>query len=406
MSLRNTLLQIYPHALNAVKGDLAVKKALINKKYQHNCHLIAIGKAAEAMSLGAVEQLGDSIQSGIILSKHDHFTSELTSDSRFRCVEADHPIPKSASLQAGAALIDYLQQLPAQSHCLFLISGGASSLVEVLQDGWTLDDLQAITQYLLSNAYSIDQINAVRRHISTIKAGGLWTYLINQQVTCLIISDVKGDDPAVIGSGLLFPSNAPLPQTLPQHWQDRLLASSPKTVHQAASFEWDVIATLDHAKQAAASAARELGYTVQIIPTFLEGDAELAAQHCAKQLRKAKTDITIWGGETTVSLPRNPPKGGRNQHFALASAIQLEGSDTALISLGTDGGDGTSDAAGGLVDGETVKRGTQCGLSAEAYLRQNNAFEFLKASGDIIVTGATGTNVMDIVIAIKKTSKN
>ena len=402
MTLRNALLQIYPYALNAVKGDIAVKRALSAKNFQHPCHIIAIGKAAEAMSLGAIEQLGDTIQSGLVISKHDHFGSKLVADSRFQCLEADHPVPQSSSLQAGAALIKYLQQLPANSQCLFLISGGASSLVEVLQGDWTLEELQEITQYLLSNAYPIDQINAVRRHISSIKAGGLWAYLADQHVTCLMISDVQGDDPAVIGSGLLFPSSSPLPDTLPQEWKDRLLQSTSKQVDQADDFDWEICATLNHAKQAAAAAATELGYSVEIKPHFLDGDAEQIAKQCAKQLKKSTADIVIWGGETTVTLPKNPPKGGRNQHFALASAIQLEGQNCALISLGTDGGDGTSNAAGGLIDGETVMRGAKCALSAEAHLCQSNAFEFLKASGDLVVTGATGTNVMDIVIAIKE----
>jgi len=398
MSLRDTLLQLYPAALDAVRGEIVVKKALINIKYHTKCHLIAIGKAAEAMSLGAVEQLGCLIETGLIISKHGHFESSLRSDPRFHCIEADHPIPAKNSLAAGKQLIHYLQQLADDTHCLVLLSGGTSSLVEVLQDGWSLDELQEINQYLLDNAYTIEQINAVRCQLSKIKAGGLWHFLGNQHITCLMISDVEGDHPAVIGSGLLFPSRATIPSTLPSKWLKRFYSSS--AIHSP-SFYWKIIATLDHAKQAVATTALKMGYRVKVDTTFLRGNAAEVAIECAKQLKQTDRDIIIWGGETTVSLPSKAPKGGRNQHFALAAAIELAGSPCALISLGTDGSDGTTEAAGGVVDGLTLAHGIQQGLSAQQCLREATAYRFLKAVDGLVITGATGTNVMDIVIGIK-----
>lgn len=398
MSLHDKLLQLYPAALDAVRGDVVVKKTLTKLNYQQEYHLLAIGKAAEAMSLGAIEQLGILIKTGLVISKHGHFKSHLVSNSRFHCIEADHPIPAKDSLAAGKQLTRYLQQLPNDDHCLVLISGGTSSLAEVLQDDWNLDELQEINQYLLENAYSIEQINAVRCQLSKIKAGGLWNYFGNKHITCLMISDVEGDSPAVIGSGLLFPSSATIPSTLPSKWLNRFHPSS--AIHSP-YFYWEIIATLDHAKQAVATAAINMGYRAKVDTTFLQGNAADVATECARQLKQTDVDIIIWGGETTVKLPNNPPKGGRNQHFALAAAIELAGSNCALISLGTDGSDGTTKAAGGIVDGQTLARGTQQSLSAKQYLQEANAYRFLKAVDGLVITGATGTNVMDIVIGIK-----
>jgi len=398
-SLRSTLLQLYPAALNAVRGNIVVKKALAKIDHLQNCHLLAIGKAAEAMSLGAIDQLGASIKTGMIISKRGHFESNLPSDARFECIEANHPIPANDSLIAGKKLTRYLQQLPDDAHCLVLISGGASSLAEVLQEGWNLKELQKINRHLLENAHPIEEINAVRCQLSKIKAGGLWHYIGSRQVTCLMISDVEGDGPAVIGSGLLFPSDATIPSALPSKWLKRFKHTRPVRPNH---FHWEIIATLNDAKQAIARTAIEMGYRVKITNKFLHGDAARLATQCAKQLKQTDVDIIIWGGETTVQLPNNPPKGGRNQHFALAAAIELAGSNCALISLGTDGSDGTTEAAGGIIDGQTLARGTTQSLSAKQHLQQARAYAFLQATGDLVITGATGTNVMDIVIGVKE----
>lgn len=407
MSSRDDLLAIYRAALDAVEGRRVVKKSLEDLNYQkicqQDCHLIAIGKAAESMSLGALGQLGSTIQSGLIISKQGHFSTDLSTNlsnnKRFNCVEASHPVPDLSSLQAGEQLLDYLQKLPQQAHCLVLISGGASSLVEVLHPDWTLAELRSLTHYLLANGYPIEEINAVRRHVSQIKAGGLWNYLQDKQVTCLMISDVADNNPAIIGSGLLFPSSSTIPSRLPSKWRSRFKASP--TI-KASYFRWDIIATLDNAKQAAAVAAVKLGYRVNINPVFLKGDAVDIAKQCVRQLQQSPVDMMIWGGETTVNLSDNAPIGGRNQHFSLVVAIELATYGGAFLCIGTDGSDGNSDAAGALVDAYTIQKGMAYELSAKKYLQQTKAHAFLKATGDLVVTGATGTNVMDLVIGIKK----
>jgi len=199
---RNDLLSIFHVGLNAVAGKTVVEKEIATGDYQKYSHFIAIGKAAEAMLSGVPE---DQISSALLISKHGHISEPFFSNDRIICVESDHPTPKTASIKSGNILLNYLESLPKNAPVLFLISGGTSALVEVLEEGWDLAQLQELTNYLLANAYSIDEINAVRRRLSKIKGGGLWHFIGQRAVACLMISDVADDNPAVIGSGLLFP---------------------------------------------------------------------------------------------------------------------------------------------------------------------------------------------------------
>lgn len=255
---------------------------------------------------------------------------------------------------------------------LFLISGGTSSLVEVLDAGWTLARLQKATQDMLANGAVIGDINAMRRALSLIKGGKLWQYLGERAVTCLLMSDVPGDDPAVIGSGLLFPS--------------------PKE-----DFDWEIVASNRHMLEAIAT-----DHPAHLMPEFLEGDTETVAQHCVEHLRNSVPGLYLWGAETTLQLPPSPGYGGRNQHFALAAALHLRPDDTIfLLAVGTDGTDGVTEDTGALVDSGTVQRGQYLNLDPVACLQAADAGTFLAASGDLIHTGPTGTNVMDVIIGLK-----
>jgi hydroxypyruvate reductase len=350
----------------------------------------------------------NQISSALLISKHGHISQKMRQkfykNNKIVCVESDHPIPKKASMDAGNALIEYLTKLPEKEPVLFLISGGTSALVEVLQDDWDLEKLQLLTDYLLANAYSIDEINAVRRRLSKIKGGGLWAYLDNRPVACLMISDVPDDDPAIIGSGLLFPAKDKkknkLP-TLPREWREKLGDYKPIKVPD--NFNGKIIACLDDAKKAAEIKAKALGYQVEIMPEFLQGDAVKTAKMCVDTVKKNKGKLCIWGGETTVQLPNNAGKSGRNQHLALAAAIEMDGMENMhLLSAGTDGSDGMTTATGAVVESLTLQIGEQQNLNAVDYLKKADSNSFFKEVGGLITTGATGTNVMDLVIAISQ----
>lgn len=387
---------IFQSAVDAVAGNSAVKKELATNAYPEKFHIVAIGKAADSMVQGVPAK---QIISGLVISKHGHLSELLQVNPVLTCLESDHPIPKENSLKAGKALIHYLENLAEKEAVLFLISGGASALVEVLQEGWDLAQLQALTDYLLANAHPIHEINTVRRHISSCKSGGLWSHISPREVRCLMISDVPNDDPAIIGSGLLFPAKENSLPELPGLWLEKLGEYMPNKAPK--NFSWKIIACLDNAKKAAAVNAEARGYKVIIMPAFLQGDACYEAKLCVKIVRENKGILCIWGGETTVKLPCNAGKGGRNQHLALAAAIEMAGvKKTYLLAAGTDGSDGMTTATGALVNHATVQKGEQQYLIAGDYLFNADANSFLKATDDLIITGATGTNVMDLVMGI------
>ena len=393
-SPREDILAMFQAGLDAVSGTTVVENELTTKKYDDYSHFIAIGKAAEAMLSGVSE---NQIKSALLISKHGHISEQFSKNNKIKCIESDHPVPKSASIEAGYSLIQYLKNLPDDESVLFLISGGTSALVEVLQNGWDLKQLQALTDYLLSNAYSIDKINTVRRRLSKIKGGGLWSYLGNREVSCLMISDVPDDDPAVIGSGLLFPVEDNTLPELPIEWSEKLGGSTQISVPD--SFSWKIVACLEDAKKAAAVKAHSLGYQVKIMTDFLQDNASDEAKNCVKTLEENKNTVCIWGGEATVILPKNAGKGGRNQHLALSAAIAMDGCEnTHLLAAGTDGSDGMTMATGAIVDGLTVQQGKQLNLNAVDYLVHADSNSFFKVTDNLITTGATGTNVMDLVI--------
>ena len=393
---RNDLLAIFQAGLDAVAGKTVVSEEIRKNKYPEKFHVVAIGKAADAMLQGVPES---QIISGLLISKHGHILHPQQS-AKIKSIESDHPIPKKASLEAGQALIDYLQNLPKSEPCLFLISGGTSSLVEVVKSGWSLPELTELTDYLLANAYPINEINAVRKQLSKIKGGGLWDYLGEREVHCLMISDVPNDNPEDIGSGLLFSSTqqTALPK-LPTKWQNKIKPSQQKPPPK--NFNWKIIASLEKAKEASALCAKELGYKVRVIPEFMEGEASSVAKDCLQTIKKTPNTLFIWGGETTVHLPKNVGKGGRNQHLALAGALAMLGDKNYyFLSAGTDGTDGMTTATGALVDNHTIRKGKELGLDAMQFLHKADSNTFFTKTDELIVTGATGTNVMDLVIGI------
>lgn len=398
------LLSIFNHALQAVNGRRCVAAALRESPLTGPVVVIAIGKAAVSMAQGAEEVLGEQITDGLVITRHGH-----GGPCRLPCLEAGHPVPDEKSLLAGQALLDCLARSPAGATFLFLISGGASALVEVLPEGIDAGDLARMNDWLLASGMDIARMNRVRKAVSRIKGGRLAHYLRGQAAVGLLISDVIGDDPAVIGSGLLAPSApdimglADIP--LPGWFMSLTELAEPMPTAAATCFEnirLKVIANLNRACAAAADKADALGYDVFLHPDLFCCDAESTGRRLSSALMNGAEVLHIWGGESVVELPAQPGRGGRNQHLALSAAINLHGhAGCLLLAAGTDGSDGPTPDAGALVDGGTVARGEQAGLDARACLQAFDAGRFLEASGDLISTGPTGTNVMDIVLGLK-----
>lgn len=369
-------------------------------------HLFACGKAAAAMTLGALQER--DVERGLIITKHGHLDAALDDFPHLACLESDHPVPGTASLRAGRQLLEFLAQAPADASFLALISGGASSLVEVLAPGLDLDALGRLTECLLHEGLAIDEMNAVRRSVSCIKGGRLAHYLDGRTACALMISDVPGNDPGVIGSGPLTPMREDrLPEALSDTARGILERATGMPVPGPDAFrhlQTHIVATLEDAKEAAARHAAAQGLAAHLHPEFLDGDAAGVGRELAAWLQTpaAACGLHVWGGETTVRLPDRPGRGGRNQQLALAAACALAGaSGIHLLACGTDGTDGPTDDAGGLVDGMTLARGQALQLDAEDFLARADAGAYLAATDALVTTGPTGTNVMDLALALK-----
>ncbi|HWR88262.1 MAG TPA: DUF4147 domain-containing protein, partial [Acidiferrobacterales bacterium] len=366
--------------------------------------LLSIGKAACAMAQGAHEVLGTRIVNALVVTKQGHAEA-----LPWPVLEAGHPLPDEQSLVAGQRLIDFAAAIPPDATVLVLLSGGASALVEALPEGMYLAQLRALNDWLLAAGLDIVAMNRIRKRLSRIKGGRLARLLAPRPVLCLAISDVPGDDPRAIGSGPLVADaslqSAPVTTGLPPIVAEALRNSPPAPTADDTCFHnvrFEIIARLDDAKRAAAEAARLLGYRVTLHPEFIEGDALVAGARLAQMLLAAPVrEVQVWGGETTIKLPSQPGRGGRNQSLALAAALALRGQEKIwFLSAGTDGTDGPTPDAGALVDDGTIARGEAEGIPAHQALAAADAGNFLEASGDLIQTGPTGTNVMDLMLGL------
>ena len=331
------------------------------------------------MALGAHDALGTAIERAIVITKDGHVAPQLAAIPVVEVHESAHPMPDERSLAAGARLLRWVQELPEFVDPLFLVSGGSSSLVEVLEPGTSFAALERLTAEGLAAGIAIGELNARRIRHSLIKGGRLTASLQGRPARALFISDVPGDDPRVIGSGLLGPAGESV---------DRVQRT--------------VVASIDHAVETVAAAAAEFGLAAEPCPRRFDGDAMRLAVRFAHELDLSTVEVRVWGGESTVQLPEHPGRGGRNQHLGLAAARLIAGHpDLLLLVAGTDGTDGVTDDAGALVDAETCARLTLAELDADACLRGADSGTALAATGDIVHTGPTGTNVGDLVIGLK-----
>ncbi len=405
LNRRHQLLTFYRSALARVQGERVVSEYLAQNSIAGEWAVVAVGKAAAAMALGAQQQLGDRIHSGLVITRHGYSEPRLVG-SRWQIIESAHPIPDESSLQAGDTLLQFLQALPPDVPLLFFLSGGASTLVEVLPDGVTLDDLSRTNEWLLAAGLSIAEMNAVRCRLSRLKGGRLVRHLGGRRCLQLLISDVPGDDPGVIGSAPLWPTDGiPTTEVLPR-WLSQLLlqGDEPPSLGDPAfsTIETHIIADNRMALQAIKTEAEAQGLKVYLHAGHFQGEAQVMARRFVQKLQQGLPGLHLWGGESSVALPRLHGHGGRSQHLALAAAELLDGDERImLLAAGSDGSDGPGEAAGALVDGGTRQRGEDEGFSLALALANADSGSFLAASGDLIETGPTGTNVMDLVIGWK-----
>jgi hydroxypyruvate reductase len=398
LTARELLVMLYDTALDAVDGRYLVNQWLRqaeNKKSFSHC--IAIGKAAAAMLQGALDGVS-GLKKSLLICPPSNLTRQLKKNKNITCVASSHPIPDERSIDAGRALLSFLSELNEDDELLFLISGGTSSLVEVPIDNINLAQLQQINQYLLSSGKDIQQINSWRQQFSQIKGGGLLNHINAASVTQLLLSDVKDDRPEFIGSGLLVSTEA-LPDA--DEFLDSMCSPEKKQTARV-SVDTHIIGDIELAKHAVYDAARAEGLASFIHREFLEGDVGEVAHDLYKNLRDAEPGIHIWGGETTVCLPANPGVGGRNLTLALAFAKQLaDDPGLHLLAAGTDGVDGNSNCAGGVVSAYTALKASKMGFEIQQEIDKANAGIVLMATDDLVQGGHSNTNVMDIVIAYK-----
>jgi hydroxypyruvate reductase len=365
--------------LHAVEGRRCVSAALRAEPPVGPVWVAAVGKAAPAMAAGAHEALGPRVQSTLVIARDALPPAWPVPAAAAEVLYGAHPLPDQRSLDAGARLLAWVDALPPGVQPLFLISGGASSLVEVLRAGVTLAELQELNRAALAEGLPIGEFNARRIRISRIKGGQLAQRLNGRAGRALFISDVPGDDAAVIGSGILGPPPA-----------------GPDCIQRC------VVASVDAAVAAVAARGRELGLTVHAPVRRFDDSAPRLAARFAHELSLTPAQLCVWGGESTLMLPAHPGRGGRNQHLALAAARLIAGHpDLMLLAVGTDGSDGVTDDAGALVDAESCSRLTLAHLDADVCLRNADSAAALSASGDLVHTGPTGTNVGDLVIGLK-----
>ena len=391
-------------------------------------YVVGAGKAGAAMALATEDALGERIAGGLVVVKEGHIPTgeDARLPARIELVEAGHPIPDERGVAATARLLDIAARAGEGDLVVCLISGGGSALLIAPAEGLSLEDVQAVTSALLRNGATINELNAVRKHISRVSGGRLARVAHPAHVLSLILSDVTGSPLDVIASG----PTAPDPTTYADAvrvlrsrgaWDS---APSPVREHLAAGAAGrleetpkpgDVIfrgvdnvlvASNVTSVEAAAERARELGLNVLVVSTFVEGEARdvgtmlagVAREMCEYNGPAARPGCLLFGGETTVTV-RGRGVGGRNSELALAAALALRGlGPGALVaSLATDGGDGASPGAGGIVDGTTVERAREMGLDPREYLEDNDSYTLLAKLGDAIVTGPTGTNVNDVM---------
>jgi hydroxypyruvate reductase len=385
--------------------------------------VLAAGKAAGPMAGAAAELLGGLLSGGLVLTKDEHAVPDSAREAGLEVRFASHPEPDGRGEEAASRAAEMADDLGENDLLLCLISGGASALLADPDPSVGLGDLGSLTGILLRSGASINEINTVRKHVSTLKGGGLARLAVPAGVISLLLSDVVGDDPSAIASGPTVPDPTTLDDARaildsygiePPASVAGLLRSAPETAKAGdAAFEkvTNVVCGGGRSSvEAAANMAAELGYEPLIVSTSMNGDARsLAATHAAMIRESLQSGnpaappcALVSGGEATVVIrSEEPGEGGPNQELALALALELDGVDGwAALAADTDGNDGSTEAAGGVVDGHTARHAREAGRDPAEALSRNDTRRALEAAGALLTTGPTGTNVNDLRVAL------
>lgn len=434
---KKDILSIIESAVSAVDTQKAIKEIMhlhrstltIEKnKYDldlyKNIYVIGGGKASCPMASAIEDVLGDRLSGGVVVTKYGHKQKNL---SKIEIIEAGHPIPDENGIKGANKILELLKDIKRGDLIFILLSGGASSLLPAPAGNISINDKKIITDLLLKSGATIDETNAVRKHLSRLKGGQLSSLLYPAESICLILSDVIGDRLDVIASGLTVPDASTfrdavdilkrysiwnnIPRPIMNHLLKGLkgeVAETPKSANPAFKRVKNIL--IGNNKSAVAEAekkAKELGYNTMVISTYIEGEAKeigkvfgAIVKEIAESERPLKRKACIIaGGETTVTV-KGKGKGGRAQEFALSASMIINGlKDVAIVAVGTDGTDGPTDAAGAISDGTTISRATEMGLDVKEYLENNDSYHFFKKIGDLIITGPTNTNVNDLYMA-------
>ena len=407
MNLRSDADGIIQETLAEILPDAAVEKALRGHTFgAGRVVLIAVGKAAWQMAHAAADVLGERIDTGLVITKYGHVMGEIP---RIRCVEAGHPVPDENSLAATVEALALTENLTAEDTVLFLLSGGGSALFE--QPLIPPADLTALTEHLLASGASIVEMNTIRKRMSAVKGGRFGAHCAPAHVFSIVLSDILGDPLDMIASGPAHPDTSTaedahaVVQKYGLHLSKEAAALLDAPLPTALpNVETHITGSVRELCAAAARAAERRGYTPVLLTEQLDTEARAAGQFLACIARTHAGDGTsyayIAGGETIVQLV-GKGRGGRNQELALAAADGIAGRDNiAVFSIGSDGTDGPTDAAGGYVDGDTAAALARTGMDAATALAENDSYTALNAVDGLIITGPTGTNVNDVAVVL------
>jgi len=428
--MRDTAREIFRHALaeasisqafarhvHCERGVLRVCEDLYHLHSYSRVLVISIGKAGHTMAEALAQQVGESALEGIVASS----VEPSTQVRGFRYFRGGHPTPNAESIRAANAIRSALEAQTAASLVIFMLSGGGSSIVEKpIDDEISLDDLIATYRALVHSGAPIAEINALRKHLSSVKGGRLAQAAFPAQQVSLLVSDVPDNMPDALASGPTMPDSTSaedcyriaekhallpqLPHSTRELFERRALEETPKSDDPAfyRSRWWTILSNQTAVERAYAAAERDR-FVVHVDNSCDDWDYEPAAEYLLKRLRELRREskrvCLVSGGEVTVKVT-NGGVGGRNQQFALACAAKIAGENITVLSAGTDGVDGNSPAAGAVADGSTMMRAQSSGLDARAALEKFDAYPFFSALGDTIETGPTGNNLRDLRILL------